>query len=41
VFKVRVTQDANRMKTQCKKLFADLDQSKYCTAKIDVLTERC
>ena len=27
---MRVTQDANRIKTKCKKLFIDLDQSKYC-----------
>ena len=25
VFKVRVTQEANRLKTKCKKLFTDLD----------------
>ena len=28
-FKVRVTQEATRIKTKCKKLFFDLDQSKY------------
>ena len=28
VFKVRITQEANKLKTKCKKLFSDLDQSK-------------